>query len=116
MLYEFLQTFGETPGFDMESLSSLDILQRALLCGSEAEEELLSVMTHLLAGLRHRRPRNSASQLAHDSAGPDDETGGHIAHLPAGQRTGRHEDAGRGEDVVQRRAAEKIATGEYPDT
>ena len=74
MLYEFLQTFGETPGFDMESLSSLDILQRALLCGSEAEEELLSVMTHLLAGLRHRRPRNSASQLAHDSAGPDDET------------------------------------------
>ena len=48
MLYEFLHTFGETLGFDMESLPSLDSLQRALLYDSEAEEELLSVMTHLL--------------------------------------------------------------------
>ena len=48
MLYEFLHTFGETLGFDMDSLPSLDSLQRALLYDSEAEEELLSVMTHLL--------------------------------------------------------------------
>ena len=48
MLYEFLHTFGETLGFDMESLPSIDSLQRALLYESEAEEELLSVMTHLL--------------------------------------------------------------------
>lgn len=48
MLYEFLHTFGETLGFDMESLPCLDSLQRALLYDSEAEEELLSVITHLL--------------------------------------------------------------------
>ena len=48
MLYEFLHTFGETLGFDMESLPSIDSLQRALLYDSESEEELLSVMTHLL--------------------------------------------------------------------
>ncbi|XP_046439132.1 bromodomain adjacent to zinc finger domain protein 2B-like isoform X2 [Daphnia pulex] len=48
MVYEFLHTFGETLGFDMESLPSLDCLQRALLYDSEAEEELLLVMTHLL--------------------------------------------------------------------
>jgi hypothetical protein len=48
MVYEFLHTFGETLGFDMESLPSLDCLQRALLYDSEAEEELLLVTTHLL--------------------------------------------------------------------
>ena len=48
MLYEFLHTFGETLGFDMESLPTLDSLQRALLYDSEAEEELLSIITHLL--------------------------------------------------------------------
>jgi hypothetical protein len=59
MVYEFLHTFGETLGFDMESLPSLDSLQRALLYDSEAEEELLSVMTQLLVccvedpGIRH---------------------------------------------------------------
>ena len=46
-MHEFLQTFGETLGFDMESLPSLDSLQRALLY-DKAEEELLSVMIHLL--------------------------------------------------------------------
>uniref|UniRef100_A0A1Y1JV23 Bromodomain adjacent to zinc finger domain protein 2B n=1 Tax=Photinus pyralis TaxID=7054 RepID=A0A1Y1JV23_PHOPY len=52
MVFEFLHNFGETLGFDMESLPTLDSLQQALLYNdsqmSEAEEELLSVMTHLL--------------------------------------------------------------------
>lgn len=51
MVFEFLHNFGETLGFDMESLPTLDNLQQALLYNdatSEAEEELLSVMTHLL--------------------------------------------------------------------
>ena len=48
MLYKFLHTIGETLGFDMGSLPSLDSLQKALLYDSEAEEELLSVTTHLL--------------------------------------------------------------------
>lgn len=51
MVFEFLHNFGETLGFDMESLPTLDSLQQALLyndTSSEAEEELLSVMTHLL--------------------------------------------------------------------
>ncbi|XP_057663920.1 bromodomain adjacent to zinc finger domain protein 2B isoform X2 [Diorhabda carinulata] len=51
MVFEFLHNFGETLGFDMESLPTLDSLQHALLPdknSSEAEEELFSVMTHLL--------------------------------------------------------------------
>lgn len=52
MVFEFLHNFGETLGFDMESLPTLENLQQALLYNdnncSEAEEELLSVMTHLL--------------------------------------------------------------------
>lgn len=49
MVFEFLHNFGETLGFDMESLPSLASLQQACLNESlEAEEELLSVMTHLL--------------------------------------------------------------------
>ncbi|XP_068975357.1 bromodomain adjacent to zinc finger domain protein 2B-like isoform X18 [Bombus flavifrons] len=48
MVFEFLHNFGETLGFDMESLPSLKSLQLALLNDEEAEEELLSVMTHLL--------------------------------------------------------------------
>lgn len=52
MVFEFLHNFGETLGFDMESLPTLENLQQALIyndCNSsEAEEELLSVMTHLL--------------------------------------------------------------------
>lgn len=48
MVFEFLHNFGETLGFDMESLPSLNSLQMALLNDEEAEEELLSVMTHLL--------------------------------------------------------------------
>ena len=47
MFYTFLHTFGETLGFDMESLPSLDSLQMAMLYDSE--EKLLSAMTHLLA-------------------------------------------------------------------
>ena len=38
MLYEFLQTFGETLGFDMENLPLLDSLQRALLYDSRTPE------------------------------------------------------------------------------
>lgn len=51
MVFEFLHNFGETLGFDMESLPTLDSLQQALMPNehsSEAEEELFSVMTHLL--------------------------------------------------------------------
>ncbi|XP_029167041.1 bromodomain adjacent to zinc finger domain protein 2B-like isoform X13 [Nylanderia fulva] len=48
MVYEFLHNFGETLGFDMESLPTLKSLQLALLNDEEAEEEMLSVMTHLL--------------------------------------------------------------------
>lgn len=51
MVFEFLHNFGETLGFDMESLPTLDSLQQALLPHDnslDAEEELFSVMTHLL--------------------------------------------------------------------
>ncbi|XP_055539532.1 uncharacterized protein LOC129726625 isoform X4 [Wyeomyia smithii] len=54
MVFEFLHNFGETLGFgestDMESLPTLQSLHSALTCDNalEAEEELLSVMTHLL--------------------------------------------------------------------
>ncbi|KAG5873343.1 hypothetical protein JTB14_032316 [Gonioctena quinquepunctata] len=51
MVFEFLHNFGETLGFDMESLQTLGSLQQALLPNehsSESEDELFSVMTHLL--------------------------------------------------------------------
>lgn len=48
MVFEFLHTFGETLGFDMESLPTLSSLQSALLYDQDTEEEMLSVMTHLL--------------------------------------------------------------------
>lgn len=78
MVFEFLHNFGQTLGFgnkyyfsfhfefflykvvlylfinnvlDMDTLPSLNTLQMALLpdCCVDAEEELISVMTHLLA-------------------------------------------------------------------
>ncbi|CAG9853570.1 unnamed protein product [Phyllotreta striolata] len=51
MVFEFLHNFGETLGFDMESLPTLDSLQQALIYNEnpvDAEDELFSVMTHLL--------------------------------------------------------------------
>ena len=48
MIYEFLHNFGETLGFDMDSLPNMDSLQAALLYDQEAEEELLSVVIHLV--------------------------------------------------------------------
>ncbi len=48
MVYEFLHNFGETLGFDMDSLPSMNSFQAALLYDQEAEEELLSVLIHLL--------------------------------------------------------------------
>ncbi|XP_063851333.1 bromodomain adjacent to zinc finger domain protein 2B-like isoform X2 [Scylla paramamosain] len=48
MVFEFLHNFGETLGFDMESLPSIQSLQMALLNDTESEEELLSVLSHLL--------------------------------------------------------------------
>ncbi|KAI1290022.1 Bromodomain adjacent to zinc finger domain protein 2B [Halotydeus destructor] len=49
MVYEFLHNFGETLGFDMESLPSLNTLQSSLLNeDDDAEEELLSIVHHLL--------------------------------------------------------------------
>jgi len=47
-IYEFLHTFGNTLGFDMDSLPALSSLQKALLHIDENEEELLSVLSHLL--------------------------------------------------------------------
>ncbi|CAL4060724.1 unnamed protein product, partial [Meganyctiphanes norvegica] len=48
MIFEFLHNFGETLGFDMESLPTLQSLQLSLLNDNESEEELLSVLSHLL--------------------------------------------------------------------
>ncbi|XP_030764884.1 bromodomain adjacent to zinc finger domain protein 2B-like isoform X3 [Sitophilus oryzae] len=51
MIFEFLHNFGETLGFDMDSLPTLDSIQQALVPNDhsyEAEEELFSVITHLL--------------------------------------------------------------------
>ncbi|EAT46809.1 AAEL002037-PA [Aedes aegypti] len=50
MVFEFLHNFGETLGFEMETLPTLQTLHAALTSDNavEAEEELLSVMTHLL--------------------------------------------------------------------
>jgi hypothetical protein len=48
MVHEFLHNFGHRLGFDMESLPTLSELQAALLNDPEAEEELLSVVIHLL--------------------------------------------------------------------
>ncbi|KAG5678274.1 hypothetical protein PVAND_007963 [Polypedilum vanderplanki] len=50
MSFEFLHNFGETLGFDMESLPTLQSLHNAITQENslEAEEELLSVITHLL--------------------------------------------------------------------
>lgn len=49
MVYEFLHNFGETLGFDMDSLPSLNTFQLALLNLDEsAGEELLSIVHHLL--------------------------------------------------------------------
>ena len=49
MVYEFLHNFGEILGFEMDSLPTMDSLQAALLYDQEAEEELLSVVIHLVA-------------------------------------------------------------------
>jgi len=49
MVYEFLNNFGETLGFDMDSLPTLNSMQLALLNMDEtSEEELLSVLKHLI--------------------------------------------------------------------
>lgn len=47
-IHEFLHTFGETLGFDSESLPSLSSLQKAFLHVEDNEEELVSVLCHLL--------------------------------------------------------------------
>ncbi|KAJ6644557.1 Bromodomain adjacent to zinc finger domain protein 2B, partial [Pseudolycoriella hygida] len=51
MVFEFLHNFGETLGFDMDSLPTLQSLHQALCSdgtATDAEDELISVMTHLL--------------------------------------------------------------------
>ena len=49
MVFEFLHNFGETLGFDMESLPTMTSCQAALLNeDTESEEELLSIMSHLV--------------------------------------------------------------------
>ena len=49
LVNEFLHNFGETLGYDMDSLPSLNSFQLALLNMDEgSEEELLSVLQHLL--------------------------------------------------------------------
>ncbi|XP_052754375.1 bromodomain adjacent to zinc finger domain protein 2B isoform X4 [Galleria mellonella] len=49
-VFEFVHNFGQTLGFDMESLPTLNTLQMALLpdCSTEAEDELVQVLTQLL--------------------------------------------------------------------
>ncbi|KAH9413836.1 hypothetical protein DERP_009434, partial [Dermatophagoides pteronyssinus] len=49
MVYEFLYNFGETIGFDIDSLPTLNSLMMALLnLDSESEEELMSIVNHLV--------------------------------------------------------------------
>ncbi|GFY49814.1 bromodomain adjacent to zinc finger domain protein 2B [Trichonephila inaurata madagascariensis] len=49
MVFEFLHNFGESLGFDVDSLPTLNTLQSALLnLDEKCEEELLSVVHHLL--------------------------------------------------------------------
>ena len=48
MVHEFLNNFGETLGFDMESLPTLDALHAGLLNDVDSEEEVLSVIIHLV--------------------------------------------------------------------
>lgn len=49
MVFEFLHNFGETLGFDMDSLPNMTSFQAALLNeDNESEEELLSIMSHLV--------------------------------------------------------------------
>merc|ERR1712106_593799 len=49
MVFEFLHNFGETLGFDMESLPTMTSFQAALLNEDiESEEEMLSIMSHLV--------------------------------------------------------------------
>ncbi|XP_054719613.1 bromodomain adjacent to zinc finger domain protein 2B-like [Uloborus diversus] len=49
MVFEFLHNFGETLGFDMESLPTLNTMQCALLnLDEKCEEEMMSVVHHLL--------------------------------------------------------------------
>ncbi|GAB6019345.1 Bromodomain adjacent to zinc finger domain protein 2B [Chamberlinius hualienensis] len=48
MVFEFLHTFGEALGFDMDSLPTLNTLQMAVLNDESCEEELLSLLHHLL--------------------------------------------------------------------
>ncbi|KAL4717900.1 hypothetical protein ACJJTC_005745 [Scirpophaga incertulas] len=49
-VYEFIHNFGQTLGFDMDNIPTLNTLQMALLpdCCAEAEEELTQVLTQLL--------------------------------------------------------------------
>ncbi|XP_048001808.1 uncharacterized protein LOC125238519 [Leguminivora glycinivorella] len=48
--FEFIHNFGQTLGFDVDSIPSLNTLQAALLpaCSPEVELELMQVLTHLL--------------------------------------------------------------------
>ncbi|KAF8781845.1 Bromodomain adjacent to zinc finger domain like protein [Argiope bruennichi] len=49
MVFEFLHNFGETLGFDVDSLPTLNTLQTALLnLDEKCEDELLSIVHHLL--------------------------------------------------------------------
>lgn len=49
MVFEFLYNFGETIGFDTESLPNLNTLMTALLnLDKDAEEELMSIIIHLV--------------------------------------------------------------------
>lgn len=49
-VYEFIHNFGQTLGFDMDAIPTLNTFQMALLpdCSVEAEEELLQVLAQLL--------------------------------------------------------------------
>ncbi|KAJ0170230.1 hypothetical protein K1T71_014158 [Dendrolimus kikuchii] len=49
-VFEFIHNFGQTLGFDIEAIPTLNTLQMALLpdCCADAEEELIQVLTQLL--------------------------------------------------------------------
>ncbi|CAB4066508.1 unnamed protein product [Lepeophtheirus salmonis] len=48
MIHEFVHNFGDTLGFDVEALPTLPSLQSAMLNDPEFEEELLSIVIHLV--------------------------------------------------------------------
>lgn len=58
-IYEFLNTFGETLGFDMDSLPDLESLLKGFINQQENEEELQSILIHLIGKLKNIYNKNT---------------------------------------------------------